>query len=692
MLLPLKNQRFFSILNIIMKKGLFSSRAWFDPLILGLYFVLTLILTYPLIFNLTSAVPGKGGDVYQVLWRFNSLGKDFQVQKIWDPDQPLVNLSAIPYLPLHWLLGEPLAYNLIWLASFFLAGFGCYLLVNKIIRNKWAAFISGFFFAFAPYHFAHALGHFGALQIMWLPFFVLYLIKFFEKINWKNFILAMLFLTIIAWEEHHYLAFSLIFLFLYVFYQFFQQRRLFLKKKFWFYFFLFVALFVVFVILPYYPTIKLALSADNFLKQEGVQRYSLDLASIFIPSFLHSFWGGFFQKIAERFSGNLAETTAFAGWSVLAILLLGFPSVLKNSWGRFFLVVFFVFWLLSLGPVALFLGKNLNIPLPYVLIENLPFFDIIRTIGRFFAYALLALAVLLGITLSSFTKKNKIILFLFFVILFLEFLSFPYPLQSTSLPLFYEKLKTKKGDFSILEIPAATNYELASQVLYFQSLHNKNIFSQIALERAQLPEIIDAPKRIPLIKQLLFLQEKDLDQNLPNEFGQKPGNIGKDVLSFYQIRYIILHKNFLASNSQKSLAEFLTKKLNLPKSFENDDLVVWENKNKAERIFAERGEGWLKVDRDAKGDVISELASTSEIIFVNPHSGEKNLSFSLVPQSNTAKTAKIIFNDQEITVLTLDDKEQKIDLKLKPGKNILRVQLDNAKATWQFQNFSILNK
>ncbi|MEP6774747.1 MAG: hypothetical protein ABJA50_04050 [Chloroflexota bacterium] len=160
-------------------------------LALGGYTALTLILTYPVALRLSSEVPG-GGDAWANIWN------------LWWVKQALLDRHINPYhtdmlyypggvnlylhtltltaglisIPLQ-LLGFNLlaTYNLVLLLSFVLAGYGAFLLCHYLSANRWASFVGGAIFTFAPYHFAHLLGHMNLVSLQWIPLYVLVLLK-----------------------------------------------------------------------------------------------------------------------------------------------------------------------------------------------------------------------------------------------------------------------------------------------------------------------------------------------------------------------------------------------------------------------------------------------------------------------------------------------------------------------------------
>ena len=92
--------------------------------------------------------------------------------------------------------------------SFVFSGLGVYLLVFYLTKNKQASFLAGIIFAFSSFHVYQAAAiHLGMRHQELIPFFVLFLLRFFEKFEFKFFALAGLFALLIAITEHQLLAF-----------------------------------------------------------------------------------------------------------------------------------------------------------------------------------------------------------------------------------------------------------------------------------------------------------------------------------------------------------------------------------------------------------------------------------------------------------------------------------------------------
>src|SRR3989344_8075816 len=174
--------------------------------------ILAIFMSYPVIFHLSDSLVGQGGDPWQAMWRFEHKGsggvQDFIQDFTGSGDARLINMSVWPWMPLHYMFGEPVAYNLVWLIIMALSGYAMALFV-KILAKQASIFaaaplLAGIAYMFLPYRSAHALGHFGAMQLQWIPFICAAVLIYVRKPTaWKIVLIGSLF-SIQAWTEHHY--------------------------------------------------------------------------------------------------------------------------------------------------------------------------------------------------------------------------------------------------------------------------------------------------------------------------------------------------------------------------------------------------------------------------------------------------------------------------------------------------------
>jgi hypothetical protein len=145
------------------------------------YFVLTLAATWPLARQLDAAVPHDLGDPLLVTYLLNwNATVTPLTERWWHPpffwpasdvmalSEHMLGLSLVA-TPLRWLGFSALAaYNVLFIASFWTAGMGGWVLGWTLTRRSLPAFVSGLVFMLAPYRFSH-LPHLQMLMSCGVP-------------------------------------------------------------------------------------------------------------------------------------------------------------------------------------------------------------------------------------------------------------------------------------------------------------------------------------------------------------------------------------------------------------------------------------------------------------------------------------------------------------------------------------------
>ena len=290
-------------LNFTRCKNIFS--GWkLSVLVLLLYAVFTVILTYPVAFTIGSNIPGSG-DAFQwmnYLWYSHGLMFSHQTSTLgystllfWPTGIPLASFSSaynqILAVFLLAFISLPATYSLLWISTFVIGAFGAYLLVEYLTHNPIAAFIAGVAFAFSPFHFVHAQGHLGATTIQWIPFCALYLMKMVRENNFKHSIIAGLFFILVGMSDLQYLVFMGIFVALIFLFEVWTRSiragfgrlnnfKNILKR------YMLFGLVTAIGILPFViGDITVAISATNYLKPDPLEAtlYSADILSFLFP-------------------------------------------------------------------------------------------------------------------------------------------------------------------------------------------------------------------------------------------------------------------------------------------------------------------------------------------------------------------------------------------------------------------------
>ncbi len=428
-------------------------------IILALYILLTLALTFPWVLHFGDAFPGTATWAFDEstfvwnIWRFKHNLLDLQMSPLFTTDIffPLgIDLVLYTYNFQNALLGLPLllglnltlASNVTILLAYVLSGYGTFLLIRYLLPDRAggtptgtaAAFIGGAVYAFMASHaiFA-ALGHYDIVSTEFIPFFALFFIKTLREPGWKNPVLAGVFAAFSLLAEMIFGVFLLFLGIVILLFEFFtpfpnpspskgegsvpspfgervrERGKIIIRL-------LFLALTAAILWSPVMLPILRAFLAGHFdLNGWGESlKLSADLAGWFTPTALHPLWGSDWvarlRQVQEGTAPFSDVNTVFLGFGVLALAALGAVS----HWRRVKLWVAgaITFAIFTLGPVLqirrryLFPFDNLfreqgipqdvTFPLPFALLHWLPVIRANRVPARFSVVLGLCLAVLAG--------------------------------------------------------------------------------------------------------------------------------------------------------------------------------------------------------------------------------------------------------------------------------------------------------
>jgi hypothetical protein len=385
-------------------------RPYETPLVLLLYVLLTIAMTYPAAFFLRTKVMGGPADNFHFLWELWYIAHalfDLHKSPFFDPDvyvpfgfslirnQDLSPGTVLLFSPLTHFFGDVFTYNFLILASFALTAFGTYLLARELWSNRLAAVLAGIIVGFCPYRFAHAGGHLSIVSTQWIPFFFLYLERLISKPRLKSAVLTGVFFGLSAWTTWYYFFMVPIAA---VFYVAFRVDWKLPRKELWYLSKLGLAsvgvalIFVLPFLIPYYLA-----THGGVVDYRGAgesQALAASVADYVIPPITHFWWG---QKATQVWRHG-ANGTWQSEWQ----LYLGIVALLLAAAGlchsRRRIVVALVAMalgclLFSFGPGIYFihpppLGPGSNdvalsaIPAPGRWLRQLPGFNNLRAWAR----------------------------------------------------------------------------------------------------------------------------------------------------------------------------------------------------------------------------------------------------------------------------------------------------------------------
>ena len=297
-----------------------------------LFFIAASILaTYPLITRMDTAVKNLGDPLFNIwvlnwdIHKFLTGVNNFFDANIFHPHTNTLAYSdhlipqALLALPVFLIRPQPIfIYNFLFILSFILSGLGMFFLVEYLTKNRFAAFLAGFIFAFCPYRFSH-LGHLQILTTQWIPFVFLFFHKFIEKSKVRDLIFFSGFFILQALSCSYYALF-LGAAILTVFLLFLIKRKINLKK---FLLLAFAGIVAGLVLLPFFkPYYKFQKEMKFSRPISEVELYSAQAQNYLAVPTGNRLLG----KLTQRFAGREAEL--FPG---IIVLFLAAIAIFKLS-------------------------------------------------------------------------------------------------------------------------------------------------------------------------------------------------------------------------------------------------------------------------------------------------------------------------------------------------------------------------
>jgi hypothetical protein len=401
----------------------FALRGTNLEVLLG-YAAIAVVMTWPLVTRLGREIASDLGDpvfnCWVMMWtggqvlaalggHWNALHL-FWHGNIFSPEPLTIAYSEhltpqmAQILPLYAATGNiVLCYNLLFLSTFVLAGFGTYLVVRDLTGRPLAAFLAGLAFAYAPYRISQ-YSHLQVLSTYWMPLVLFGLHRYFrlrEEGSGGTRPLAggAAALALQNLSCGYYMLFFVPFAAVYCVFEM-ARRRLLRDARTW------AALGVATVGVaaitwPFVsPYLEVRRAADVGIRtRDEVVQFSADVQAFGTAPELSRLWG---ERVRVYPRG---EGEGFPGFTILALAIVGLVSgrMTQNGARRrtraealFFALAALAAGLLAFGPVIRFAGGMVAAG-PYdLLFRYVPGFDGVRVPARYLMIVALFLAILAG--------------------------------------------------------------------------------------------------------------------------------------------------------------------------------------------------------------------------------------------------------------------------------------------------------
>lgn len=507
-------------------------RGWWWPALA--YLTLSLVMTWPLVRNFTTARPGAPGDGSVFMWDYwfvkYSLSHGLSP---WHTDLLFYPVGvSVAYNTTQWfnsLLSWPLqdwlgltaAYNVLFLFSVASSAFALYLLVTSLCHSRLCGFAAGLAYGFSPYFLVGRIEHQNLLAAQFLPVFALFAYALLTTGKARYAALGAVTVALLGLCDWYLLLFGMLIAVSLGFGVWWVRRPMGLPPR---------ALGLLGISLLagnlLLTPLILPMVADR-ATSGGVdvlpsyrEAFKLDLLAYAVPNLWHSLMPPALRPVNEKIMS--------VGLALLALAVLG----LRRHWRPLYpwLVVLVVATFVALGPsfrvahhndfpaALLLLGGGLpgngfdmpwstqsllnfshrilatpstlwegraGVPLPLVWDWLLPLCTPLRPFkcpGRAGIVGVMALAVFGGVALSAILRRRRragrggLVLLPLLVTgaLLAEYAVSPLPMCSTAVHPFYHRLGTDAAPYAVLEAPFVNSYP---EYQFYQTVHHKRLFA-----------------------------------------------------------------------------------------------------------------------------------------------------------------------------------------------------------------------
>jgi hypothetical protein len=588
---------------------------------LAVYALLSLALSWPTLWNLTSRVTSDGIDAKHniwILWHTTQalLGRQplFDAPLLYYPQGtsllvhgvgPLTSLFALPF----WPLGIEAAYNGALLVSLALTGYCMYLLARDLGFDRPVALFCGLALMASSMCLAGLASHITKVFLGLLPLILLALRRALTpgRSPWWALAtaLALLLTPLHTGYQFVFAAFGITFFGLAALLG--AQgwpERLFVTRR-----LAFTALAILVVCGPLIYAIENAASGGSIGVDVNRQSFaSPDGAQFLLPPHLSLLFGGVTRSVFAPYLKDVTlDIETSVSLSLCALLLCAVALAARQRPARAWALLAALCVWLACGPSLRWLGEasftEYKLPIigPYAFLTGLPGLDFMRAPGRWMMLGFVALAAAAGFGLqwlvARFPQWRWPILGAAMALLLLEAWPAPFPQESLPpVPAFYQQLADDPATYGVFDLPLKTADTLSyggwgyvhtsSFYQVYQITHHKGITAGY---------ISRTYRRPPALGDILT----DLPSALSvNGHPSQVVNFEQD-LARAGFRYAVLHKTLHEYTNENALpgtqaAERLLGAVYGDRApLVDDDLVrVYKAEEDAGSLHMRAGQGW----------------------------------------------------------------------------------------------------
>jgi hypothetical protein len=593
-------------------------------LALALFLAATLLATWPLALNLTTAIPGDSFDGWQNYWNQWWI-KQALVDRITNPlvtdllyyptgvtlyFHTLNPFNGLTTLPVQLAFGLIAAYNAVVLMSWVLAGYGMFLLARWVILREGrgargegrvgafagfiAPFVAGLIYTLSPFHMAHLLGHMQVMSLQWMPFYILALLRSLRLAEqgrpWRRAARwAGLFLIFTGLCDWYFVLYLFLLTAITIVWHWATPPGRFGWRKVWRVLappLVAALLFAAALSFWLVPMVSEA-TQFRFMVRPAADLYilSASVMDFLAPNRLHAL----FRPASFTWIGNqiapVSERTLAIGYGALALAVTALALARRQA--AYWWVMAFFFFMLALGPqwhwgditwqeipASALSGAELNSWTPYGLLNKLvPFMRISRSVSRFAVMVQLCVAVLAGMglwhLLAMLRRRGNARILTATVsvaaigVLLFEYWVAPYPLSPPDTPAWYAELAADPDSRAVLNLPM--NYDRPGYLLY-QTVHGKPL--TVAYISRDDPRTLT--ERTPVLQHFRHLG--------PDIIAVDPAQVASTVFTDLNIGTVVLDRYKMPGGEERAYTEELAAAIFAGQTpvFEDERITVYK--------------------------------------------------------------------------------------------------------------------
>ena len=446
------------------------SRWWVDVVVVVVFAVLTVGMTWPVAARLGTHFAGddvdvwhnhwatwwtekalmEGRDLYYTRWMFYPAG----VSLAFHSFSHVNTLLALVMQP---VVGVLAAENITVLLAYVLSGYGMFCLVRHVTGSAVAGVYGGMVFAFYPYRMAE-MSHPVVVSTQWMPLYVLSVMRLMEGGRWRQGVVAAVFFVLTALSSWHLMAFTGFLTVMYVGYVGVWERER-LRGAVWG--LVLAGVVAGGLLAPFLmPLIREQMGAGGAYVGAPVEwAIGNDVVGLFVPAAGNPVLGGL----------GAGVRAAYVGLSVLGLSVVG--GVLDWRRARLWVIVGLVSVVLTLGPRVRVKGEAVGPVLPW----SGPVIWLVRHPVRVNVLVGFGVAASGGVGLAALLRRMQgrwwVVAGGAMGLLLVEYMIVPAPTTRAEVPAYYDWLRAEPGEGAVLELPMGR--QPSKYYMYYQTIHNR---------------------------------------------------------------------------------------------------------------------------------------------------------------------------------------------------------------------------